>query len=89
VLQSERVTNPDFYSTLRTMGFSNLPEFAQMAAITFQDVIVSYETFSEGLLFHELVHVEQYRQLGVSRFAALICSWFSHRRWLRRHSGGD
>jgi hypothetical protein len=28
------------------------------------------------LLFHELVHVEQYRQLGVPRFAELYVSGF-------------
>ena len=29
------------------------------------------EPFSNGLLFHELVHVEQYRQLGIPRFSEL------------------
>jgi hypothetical protein len=47
----------------------NLPDFQQMTAITFNDVVVSHEAFSNGLLFHELVHVEQYRRLGVTRFA--------------------
>jgi hypothetical protein len=47
-----------------------------MAAITFSDVVVSHESFSGGLLFHELVHVEQYRQLGISRFAGLYVSGF-------------
>jgi hypothetical protein len=58
------------------MGFSNLPQFSHMAAVTFQDVVVSHEPFSDGLLFHELVHVEQYRQLGISRFAALYVRGF-------------
>jgi len=30
-----------------------------MWAITFSDVVVSHEAFSNGLLFEELVHVEQ------------------------------
>ena len=70
VLRGERVSNPDFYPMLRTMGFNNLPDQATMGAITFEDVVVSHgPPFSEGLLFHELVHVEQYRQLGTPRFA--------------------
>ena len=61
---------------LRDMGLSNLPDFALMAAVTFKDVVASHEPFSKGLLFHELVHVEQYRQLGVPRFAELYVRGF-------------
>jgi len=61
VLEGERVANPDFYPMLRNLGFSNLPDQSTMAAITFSDVVVSHEPLSDGLLFHELVHVEQYR----------------------------
>jgi hypothetical protein len=32
--------------------------------------------FSNGVLFHELVHVEQYRQLGIPRFAELYVRGF-------------
>ena len=76
VLENERISNPVFYPMLRGLGFSNLPDFALMAAVTFHDVVVSHEPFSDGLLFHELVHVEQYRQLGVPRFAALYVRGF-------------
>jgi hypothetical protein len=76
VLQRERVANPDFYSMLKGLGFKNLPDQASMAAITFSDVVVSHEQFSNGLLFHELVHVEQYRQLGISRFSELYVHGF-------------
>lgn len=76
VLEKEKIGNPDFYAMLRGLGFSNLPDFAHMAAVTFQDVVVSHEPFSDGLLFHEFVHVEQYRQLGVSRFAKLYVQGF-------------
>jgi hypothetical protein len=54
---------------LRSLGFNNRPDQSTMGAITFSDVVVSHEPFSDGLLFHELVHVEQYRQLGISRFS--------------------
>jgi hypothetical protein len=76
VLTESRVVNPSFYVPLRRMGFTNLPNFATMAAVTFCDVVVSHQPFSDGLLFHELVHVEQYRQLGIARFAELYVRGF-------------
>jgi hypothetical protein len=76
VLRGEQVANPDFYPMLKGFGFTNLPDQASMAAITFSDVVVSHEQFSNGLLFHELVHVEQYRQLGISRFSELYVRGF-------------
>jgi hypothetical protein len=76
VLQGERVPNPDFYPMLRNLGFNNLPDQSTMGAITFSDVVVSHEAFSNGLLFHELVHVEQYRQLGIPRFSELYVLGF-------------
>jgi hypothetical protein len=76
VLEKETVGNPEFYPMLQALGFTNLPDFGGMAAITFHDVIVSHEALSAPLLFHELVHVEQYRQLGVDRFAELYVKGF-------------
>ena len=68
-LKGERVTDPPFYGAAKMMGIRNLPRFREMAAITFDDVIVSHEAFTPRLLFHELVHVTQYAQLGVPGFA--------------------
>jgi len=76
VLHGTRVEDPPFYPMLAGMGFSNLPGFSQMAAITFDDVVVSHMPFTAGLLFHELVHVEQYRQLGIPRFSELYVRGF-------------
>jgi hypothetical protein len=76
VLQGERVADPDFYPMLQGLGFANLPDFSGMAAITFGDLIVSHEPFTPTLLFHELVHVEQYAQLGMDRFAELYVKGF-------------
>jgi hypothetical protein len=76
VLQGERVANPDFYPMLRSLGLNNLPDQSTMGAITFSDVVVSHEAFSDGLLFHELVHVEQYRQLGIPRFSEFYVRGF-------------
>jgi hypothetical protein len=76
VLQNSRVQNPAFYPQLLRMGFRNLPDFRLMAAITFGNVVVSHQPFTEGLLFHELVHVEQYRQLGIPQFSNLYVRGF-------------
>jgi len=76
VLDGERVTEPGFYPTLREIGFENLPDILNMAAITLSDVVVSHTPFTTGLLFHELAHVEQYRQLGIARFADLYIRGF-------------
>src|SRR5215510_10805869 len=76
VLRGERVGNPDFYPMLRGLGFNNLPDQSAMAAITFYDVVVSHELLQNGLLFHELVHAEQYRQLGIPRFSDLYVRGF-------------
>lgn len=76
ILRGVRVENPPFYPMLAGMGFANLPDFSGMAAITFSDVVVSHGPFTGGLLFHELVHVEQYRQLGIPRFAELYVRAF-------------
>jgi len=76
VLQGERVANPDFYPMLKGLGFNNLPDQSTMGAITFSDVVVSHVPFTAGLLFHELVHVEQYRQLGIPRFSNLYVCGF-------------
>jgi hypothetical protein len=72
VLSEERVSNPPFYPELQKMGFEpgSLPNFAEMAAITFVDTVVSHEPFTNRLLFHELVHVVQYEKLRLPEFAS-------------------
>ncbi len=76
VLNGQRIEDPGFYTMARMMGFRDLPSFADVAAVTFVDVIVSHEEFTEALLFHELVHVVQYAQLGVKEFGARYVSGF-------------
>jgi hypothetical protein len=76
VLQGQRIEDPGFYTMARMMGFKDLPSFADVAAVTFVDVIVSHEEFTDALLFHELVHVVQYAQLGVKEFGARYVSGF-------------
>jgi hypothetical protein len=76
VLRGARVPNPSMYSMAKLMGIRNLPDFSDMAAITFVDVIVSHEEFTDDLLFHELVHAVQYAQLGINEFAARYVNGF-------------
>jgi hypothetical protein len=64
-----RIKNPDFYLQLRVMGIKNLPSFEDVAAITFVDVIVHNQPLTPAITFHELVHVEQYRQMGLEEFS--------------------
>jgi hypothetical protein len=75
-LKGERIQDPGFYAMARMMGFKDLPSFSDVAAVTFVDVIVSHEEFTNALLFHELVHVAQYAQLGVKEFGARYVSGF-------------
>jgi hypothetical protein len=76
VLAGERVANPDFYPTLSGMGFTDLPDQSRMGAITFSDTAVAHMPFNNDLLLHELVHVEQYHQLGVITFSDLYVRGF-------------
>jgi hypothetical protein len=78
VLVNRRVSNPAFYALLRAIGFRNLLDQSRMAAITFLDTLVAQVPVTDELLFHELVHVEQYRQLGISKFADLYVRGFLH-----------
>jgi len=72
----ERVPNPPFYADLEKLGFTGLPNFTTMAAITFDDVVVFHDPLTPQLIFHEMVHVVQYRLLGIAEFARLyVCGY--------------
>jgi hypothetical protein len=72
----ERVANPDFYPVLVALGFSNLPDQSAMNAITYNDTVVVHGVITQGLMFHELVHVEQYVRFGVATFSDLYVRGF-------------
>jgi hypothetical protein len=74
----ERVPNPPFYADLEKMGFTGLPNFTTMAAITFDDTVVFHDTLTPQLIFHEMVHVVQYRLLGIDEFARLYVRGYLH-----------
>jgi hypothetical protein len=76
VLRGTRVSNPSMYPMAKMMGISNLPDFADMVAITFVDVIVSHQEFTDALLFHELVHVAQYSQMDIKEFVSRFVNGF-------------
>ena len=70
-LHGERVPMPDFYAQARAMGIENLPQISHLESITFLDVIVFNESFTERGLFHGLVHTVQIEVLGLERYADL------------------
>ncbi len=74
----ERVGSPPFYADLEQLGFVNLPNFTSMGAITFDDVVVFHEPLAPPHVFHELVHVTQYRLLGIEEFARLYVRGYLH-----------
>jgi hypothetical protein len=62
------IPNPPFASLIRRLGFDFLSP-SSVAAITFDNVVACRIRIDTSLLFHELVHVVQYRTLGVRKFA--------------------
>ncbi len=69
--------NPKFYAQVAAFGFKNLPDFSAMAGITFVDTIVAVRAgYSRSLLFHEMVHVEQYKTMGAEGFARAYVDGF-------------
>ena len=63
-----------FYLDITKLGIPILIDFTQMAGITFVDCILISKKFTydqrfwTSLLFHEMVHVVQYRLLGARQF---------------------
>jgi len=70
-LHGARVAAPDFYAEARAMGIENLPQISHLESVTFLDVIVFNETFTDRGLFHGLVHCVQIKVLGLERYAEL------------------
>lgn len=66
-----RLQNPDFYHRARQRGFAHMPDFSHLAEITFGDLILFHAAITDRLLFHALVHVVQYRTVGLERYVDL------------------
>src|SRR5208283_3841846 len=77
ILESDRLPIPDppFRQAAHHIGLE-LPHPSHIAAITFDYVIASRQVLYPRLLFHELVHVVQFRLLGVTTFARLYTRGF-------------
>ena len=77
ILETDRLPLPalPFRQAARRIGLDFLDP-AQIAAITFDYVIASQQPLRPRLLFHELVHVVQFRLLGVADFARLYTRGF-------------
>jgi hypothetical protein len=69
-LRGARVAVPEFFTEARSLGFEP-PEITHMDSLTFLDVIVFNEEFSDRALFHALVHTVQLQTLGIQRYAEL------------------
>jgi hypothetical protein len=67
---------PGIQKIATAFGMETLLTPEATAAITFNQVIVHFGALSLRTLFHELVHVEQYKQLGVRGFARLYIRGF-------------
>ena len=77
------IENPAFFGFLEEAGDVPL-DFSRMAGVTFVDTVVLSDAFVEekdllSLLFHECVHVAQYRLLGVEEFLRrYVEGWISN-----------
>jgi hypothetical protein len=70
------IPNPKFYPLVRSVGIQGLLDMSSIQAITLLDLVAYRERVNQSTLFHELVHVVQYRVLGLHQFARLYVRGF-------------
>src|SRR2546427_11206231 len=84
------MSSPAWYSDLHGRGVDqrDLLDFSNLVAITFNTAVNLLPDAPEptmGLLFHEFVHVLQYRLLGVQEFARrYVDGWLAGKGFLDR-----
>jgi hypothetical protein len=84
IVQVATIENPAFYGTMLTSRIPRLIDFRKASGITFIDTILLSDGVIGGspplsLLFHEIVHVVQYRLLGVDEFARrYVLGWMKN-----------
>lgn len=61
------IASPDFLEDLNQKGVAF--SIDRLKAITFLDVVVTFEDLDPRVQFHELVHAVQYQKLGLKQFA--------------------
>ncbi len=73
-----RATMPEpmLYPLVGLFGIKGLLEMSSIGAITLMEVVAYPDELDRDTLFHELVHVVQYRVLGLRRFARLYVQGF-------------
>ena len=67
---------PVLYPLGRMFGLKGILATSAIGAITLVDVVASPEDIDVDTLFHELVHVVQFRVLGLREFARLYVRGF-------------
>jgi hypothetical protein len=67
---------PRVQQIARWFGYGNVLEPEATAAITFRNVIVFVQPIDLRTLFHEMVHAEQYQQMGIRQFARKYVTGF-------------
>ena len=79
------ISNPDLYSIFLEQSLAIPLDFTHMSAITVVDTILMSERHPIGpaeellVLFHELVHVVQYAELGLEEFVRrYVRGWASN-----------
>jgi hypothetical protein len=73
-----RATMPEpiLYPLIRVFSIQGALAMSSIGAITLMDVVAYPDELDRSTLFHELVHVVQYRVLGLRRFAQLYVKGF-------------
>jgi hypothetical protein len=73
-----RATMPEasLYPLVGLFGIKGLLEMSSIGAITLVELVAHPDELDRETLFHELVHVVQYRVLGLKRFARLYVHGF-------------
>jgi len=71
-----RMPDPILYPLVRVFGIQGMLEMSSIGAITLVDVVAYPDQLDTSTLFHELVHVVQYRVLGLKQFARLYVLGF-------------
>ena len=79
------IENPPFYSEFEEAGTSIPLDFSVWAAITFGDVLLVSDDQVPGppphsVIFHEMVHLVQYDELGIFEFARRYVTPFMQNR---------
>ncbi len=67
---------PLLYPLVGLFGIKGLLDMSSIGAITLVDVVAYPDELDCQTLFHELVHVVQYRVLGLKKFARLYVTGF-------------